>query len=281
MLLGLASGKVGDLVFYRDGGEQRTRTRVVPKNPRTPAQQRQRCKIANVSAVYRQLSAVLSSAFTSAKPNQSGYNVFAASAIPLAPYLTKEMASAGACLPQPCLMSKGVLPSLPYVGYFRGDQGFGLEVPSSISASTATIGALSAALIANYSQVQQGDKVTYVSLRYTPSSDESLDFDLFDIIPSVTSFVVDTESAETIAAAGFDVLDSTLTTNEMITISEGGVGMGAVILSRVDEGGVLQVSTQRAELSPSASTLYDEYRTAEAANAAIESYMAGSESVLR
>lgn len=71
-----ASGKLGETVFYRAGGEQRNRTYVKNvKNPKTPPQALQRAKFNNMVAVFRGVKAVAESFFTK-KPNQSGFNAF-------------------------------------------------------------------------------------------------------------------------------------------------------------------------------------------------------------
>lgn len=71
-----ASGKLGESVFYRAGGEQRNRTYVKNvKNPKTPPQALQRAKFNNVVAVFRGVKAVAESFFTR-KSNQSGFNAF-------------------------------------------------------------------------------------------------------------------------------------------------------------------------------------------------------------
>lgn len=71
-----ASGKLGETVFYRAGGEQRNRTYVKNvKNPKTPPQALQRAKFNNMVAVFRGVKAVAESFFTK-KSNQSGFNTF-------------------------------------------------------------------------------------------------------------------------------------------------------------------------------------------------------------
>lgn len=100
MLLSLASGKLGDMVFYRAGGEQRTRTRVVPKNPKTIAQMNQRLRMLNPSAIYRSLDSVLSTSFVVRKSNQSSANKFMSDAISTLPfYITKAMKDELLCVP--------------------------------------------------------------------------------------------------------------------------------------------------------------------------------------
>lgn len=108
MLLSLASGRLGDMVFYRAGGEQRTRTRVVPKNPKSIAQMTQRLRMLNPSAMYRSLGSVLSASFTDRKVNQSSANKFMSEAISSMPYyITKAMKEDSICVPFGAKVSSG------------------------------------------------------------------------------------------------------------------------------------------------------------------------------
>lgn len=63
LLIGTARGKLGDIVFYRTGGEQRFRTRVRPTNPRTNAQLIQRCVVSTVVKAYSDFITVCDHAF--------------------------------------------------------------------------------------------------------------------------------------------------------------------------------------------------------------------------
>lgn len=281
MLLGLAKGKVGDLVFYRDGGEQRTRTRVVPKNPRTPAQMAQRVKMANVSALYRLLSSVLSESFSNRPSNQSGYNAFAATAIPYAPYQTREMATADAVLPQPAFASRGTLPTIPLAGSFTEESPIGLEVGVESASSSVTISALSADLIAENPALRYGDKLTFVSLRFNDVADPTISAIQYEVVPNIVTFELSDSDSSTLASKDLNVSGGVLLSEDFLSISEGGRGMVALIHSRVDENGKLQTSTQQFLLSPSALSAYERYHSAESLNDAVQSYMVGAESTLR
>ena len=281
MLLGLAKGKVGDLVFYRDGGEQRTRTRVIPKNPRTRAQMQQRAKIANISALYRALAAIVADSFSNRPSNQSGYNAFASGAIALAPYLTKQQAAAAVVLPQPALLSRGVLPSLEYVGAAGDADGATSLALAGEFTGSSTIAQVSAALIAQYPSIQQGDEITFLSVKFEVVDGADADVDVYAAVPSIVSFKVDTASDTTLSAAGIAPSTGSITSAAMAPAWEDGIAMQAIILSRVDGNGQLQTSTQWARLSENAQTLYDGYRTATAIADAVESYKAGGEISLR
>lgn len=63
LLIGTARGKLGDVVFYRTGGEQRFRVRVRPTNPRTNAQLLQRTVISTATSAYTNLVTVCDHAF--------------------------------------------------------------------------------------------------------------------------------------------------------------------------------------------------------------------------
>lgn len=81
---GLASGKLGEAVYYRAGGEQRTRAYVAKiKNPKTRAQALQRTKFNNMVAVFRGTSVFVKSLFKAEKSSQSPFNAFVKRNFPL------------------------------------------------------------------------------------------------------------------------------------------------------------------------------------------------------
>lgn len=64
LFLGQSRGKVGDIVFYRQDGEQITRTRNRhPRNPKSEPQQYQRAIMATVTAAYKAGRAIFDHAF--------------------------------------------------------------------------------------------------------------------------------------------------------------------------------------------------------------------------
>lgn len=63
LIIGTARGKLGDVVFYRTGGEQRFRTRVRPNNPRTNAQLIQRIVVSTAVKGYSIFSALCDHSF--------------------------------------------------------------------------------------------------------------------------------------------------------------------------------------------------------------------------
>lgn len=63
LIIGTASKKLGDIVFYRTGGEQRFRVRVKPMNPRTNAQLLQRCVVSTAVKFYSNVADLCNHAF--------------------------------------------------------------------------------------------------------------------------------------------------------------------------------------------------------------------------
>lgn len=277
MLLGLAKGKVGDLVFYRDGGEQRTRTRVIPKNPRSEAQMAQRVRLANVPAFYRVLQGIIKDSFSNRPSNQSGYNAFARSAIEVSPFLTKEMALAGSVLPAPYMVSRGVISSLPYeVDTSAGQPAPGLLVDFS-GGSPTTIGELSEGLLSSFAQLQEGDILTFVSVAFSVDEfGDSLDIYKANaytyqlVLDSTSNVEIDTDELS-VSLNGFA---------PVFPIDEDAFAV-AIVVSRKLSDGTLQTSTAALVLNDAAAALYESYRTEEALSEAIESYGRGEGSILR
>lgn len=277
MLLGLAKGKVGDLVFYRDGGEQRTRTRVIPKNPRSEAQMAQRVRLANVPAFYRVMQGIMKDSFSNRPSNQSGYNAFARGAIEVSPFLTKEMALAGCVLPAPYMVSRGVISSLPYeVDATSSQSAPGLLVNFS-DGSPTTIGGLSKGILSSFAQLQEGDILTFVSVAF--SVDEFGDsLDIYKANAYTYQLVLDSTSNVEIST---DELSVSLNGFAPIFPIDEDAFAVAIVVSRKLADGTLQTSTAALVLSDAAEALYESYRTEQALSAAIESYGRGEDSILR
>lgn len=74
---GNGSGKLGEAVFYRAGGEQRTRTYIkTVKNPKSYQQALQRTKFNNMVGTYKAISTAIQSFFTDRQSNQSPFNAY-------------------------------------------------------------------------------------------------------------------------------------------------------------------------------------------------------------
>lgn len=112
---GKARGKLGEIVLYRAGGEQRSRTYVKKvKNPKSLAQMRQRVKLGSLVSFFRTTSNVLRYSFPNRPQRQSGFNAFVAESLPIATTaLPRKLADQGLSIPLNYHISKGnvVLPA--------------------------------------------------------------------------------------------------------------------------------------------------------------------------
>jgi hypothetical protein len=117
MLLGYARGKVGSLVFARRKGVQITRAyNANPANPKTPAQIYQRMKMYAPTLLYKKIrSRFFPFAYEDQKPNETAYNAFMRHNIPVAPWVSKTLASEYAPIPFRAVMSEGSIPAPEYM----------------------------------------------------------------------------------------------------------------------------------------------------------------------
>lgn len=90
MLMGQAAGKLGEMVFYRNAGQQQVRAYVTnPKNPKTYKQAQQRSKFASVSLAYQYFKNIVDRS-TRYKDGRTAYNEFLKNNIAAAPYASKS-----------------------------------------------------------------------------------------------------------------------------------------------------------------------------------------------
>lgn len=112
---GKARGKLGEIVLYRAGGEQRSRTYVKKvKNPKSLAQMSQRVKLGSLVSFFRTTSNVLRYSFPNRPQRQSGFNAFMSESLPVAETaLPRLFADKGFSIPLNYHISKGsvVLPA--------------------------------------------------------------------------------------------------------------------------------------------------------------------------
>lgn len=94
---GNGTGKLGEAVYYRAGGEQRTRTYIkTVKNPKSYQQALQRTKFNNLVGVYKGLALAVKSFYTKREANQSPFNAFFRKNWPLNLWVAdKELTSKG------------------------------------------------------------------------------------------------------------------------------------------------------------------------------------------
>lgn len=104
-----ASGKLGEVVQYRAGGEQRARAYVRKiKNPKTLAQAQNRLSMLNLATAFKMMSEFIRVSFVNRPTNQSGFNAFVkANKNPSSPVISKNEAQQGLFVPTNMVVSDG------------------------------------------------------------------------------------------------------------------------------------------------------------------------------
>lgn len=109
LLLGTASGKVGDLVFYRSKGEQKTRGYVIPTDAKTYLQVLSRMRMLNPVSAFRALKPMIASNFVTKATNQSDFNAFVSANKSSGQFfIAKSELQENACVPFGLQLSRGV-----------------------------------------------------------------------------------------------------------------------------------------------------------------------------
>ncbi|MBQ2458908.1 MAG: hypothetical protein II275_12210 [Bacteroidaceae bacterium] len=232
------------------------------------AQMSQRVKLAPLVAFYRASKYWMPKAFELKEAKQSVYNAFvkanlAASQV----YFTKGEASKGAAVCYPWRVAQGTLPPVSYtqVGNVHISNIFlGID-PASFGPS-ATVGAFSAALLANNLSLREGDQISFILYRQG----------VYDSTPYLTcnnyEVTIDTASTELLATrlpldvvtkAGAEAAPCLAV--DMTSV----IGAFCIVVSRND-GSNLRVS--KADLRLSSDSLFSYYSTIAHAQDAAASY---------
>lgn len=268
-----ASGKLGETVLYRSGGEQRTRTYVAKiKNPKTLAQMKNRLSMLNLATIYRLLKPVLSVSFPLRQANQSGFNAFvkANKSISTA-VISKEMAQNNMVVPYNMLMSEGVFN--PLGSFKNGTSGIqGWDITNILTETNASeifpdfnLGLNSVTTAAQLKTmfavlgIPASAKLTAVIARY---EDEGF---------SISHQTISGSSSDTeIAAFGLAIKQDSDEVTEDTTFNsapwfvtlpdtQDSETLATLILSYKDGNGVLQVSTSRMLLGSSDTSYVEQY----------------------
>lgn len=171
MLLGYSRGSVGDVTFYRAGGNQRARARNrKPANPMTVKQQTQRSKFANAVKFYKQVTSnFFRFAYEDKKVNESDYNAFMRHNVVNSGFIG---AQASKIASWPALgtweVSNGSLPSItvsPQPNVDDVHMGFNAFLP--ITSVVTTVGELSEQLIEDVNY-RVGDIITILLYGFKP-----------------------------------------------------------------------------------------------------------------
>ena len=187
-LIGNFKGKVGNMVGYKlsdsnTGNSQGIRVyQPIVKNPKTSAQAEQRAKLAPINATYRALKMIIDRGNEGLPYGNKSRLAWLKTAFK-AEHMPWYVKGAQVKCVVPTQLTKGSLPSLNYDNT-TGILNINVEGVSG-EASAATIGGVSAILLAAYSTLKAGDQVTIVIAK---ANNSGLDC-------SAHSFVINTEDA--------------------------------------------------------------------------------------
>lgn len=163
-------GRVGAYSMYVRAGEQIVRQRQNASNygetaSRTYAQQLRRVMWSNLVNQFRVLSFWQPRAYENIRAGQTDYNKFMSLNVNAASLpLTKQMASDGATIITPVIVSQGSLPS-PVTSKVQNANIFALGLLAGSDPNPTTVGEFSAIVIANNPNFVEGDALCFVGLR--------------------------------------------------------------------------------------------------------------------
>lgn len=267
-------GRLGGNVYYVNKGQNIGRELAASvSNPRTDAQQTQRMRWANLVAFYRSNQPWMKSgAFETKKQTWSDYNAFVSANSAVSPvYLTKPMAAAGGGVVTPYVVTRGSLPSIETLnadgggGYFVCSLHVGQDLDIT---NETTAAALSAALLANNSELRSGDQISYIA-----------NLQLWrDGIPYVQTrpyeFIINENDERTLADLGLSDVFSVQDYDDFAALAapHGGVPMGGCFILSRTISGAIKVSTQSVVLNAAAIENLALFTSESAFRAAADSY---------
>lgn len=266
-------GRVGQTTYYARKGQQVARQSRNNSNfgdgaSRTEAQMSRRVKWSNLVNLYKNFAYWMPKAFEGAQGGVTVYNRFMSLNVPLtAVNLTKSQAQSGASVLEAVYISRGQLPSIavePSTNFIASSVSVGdfqLEAAS-------TVGDLSAAILQNNSNWQDGDNLAWVNFF---QDDDELG------VPHVTSeyyeMTLDTTSTVLLSSLDATILGGLSANTSYVVISRERMAStyaGAAFVHTRKVNGSLKVSTQRVKVFDAAT--YTDYTTPQSEQMAIDSY---------
>lgn len=203
-------GGAGGYSFYVRKGEQVIRQRKNNSNygsgaSRTYAQMIRRIKWGNLVNVFKAMKSWQPKAYDSKKKGQTDYNIFMQLNINRATAaLTREMCLSGCAVIEPCQVSRGSLPPIALALAGSGNQYVSDIVISNAIQGSTTVGQLSADIIANNPQFQEGDNLAFCFFYNWKDSRVEWPF----VSTRYTEITLDTTSA--VVVNSIDALDNRL-----------------------------------------------------------------------
>lgn len=261
-------GRAGSMTYYVSEGRQIVRQALNNSNygktaSRTEAQQSQRVKWANLVNFYKVCKGWMPKAFEVRKSGQSDYNRMMQVNMPYTDiYLTKTLATVGACIAEDYIISQGSLPSVDVV-LREGSFETNLYIGGMVINNLTTVAQFAQALVDNNVNIEYGMQLSFVALQQT--------VDNLGIPRLICTFYEVTLKADNEEPL-YNYLPAECVVNHNNAIATGpGLGTGAFAYVVSDlRNGSLKVSTQ--QLVTNNETLITQFSSHKALVDAIQSY---------
>lgn len=271
LIKGDMKGNAGQLSFRQQGGMTIVSGRIYNNKSAgdgsSLAQRNQRIRLAGVVNLYKAISLFEKKAWEGKPANVSDYNMFVKKNLAAGNvYFTKEEASLGAAYPMRCLVAQGSLSPIA-LSWITENITTDLSLGEFVIEGEATVGELSAAIIANNYGYKQGDKITFglcrvVWLQVGTTRFPSVQTEYIELTLDTASEALCSEVCVS-AHASFASADGKLS----ITAE----GHGAMIVHTREENNRLLCSTQMMVLQVRSGSA-EPYSSDEAKQAAADSY---------
>ena len=259
------NGSAGSLTFKQVNGQTVVSEKAtVVKNTRTPAQQRQRTKWANVVQMYKGICPLINYGYESKPAGCSDYNMFMKANMKITDiYLTRQEVAGGGCIAAPYQITQGTLPSIVTVG--EGD-----NVRTDISLGDLTIDAettvkdFAQAVVNNNADYDYGDQISFFDVLQRVNAVTGIPYCQFLATNVVLDKASEVKLLDMVSKYGFAVVDGFLGHQE-----GEGAGVFAWVHTRKANGKTL-VSTQ--SLIDNNAEMIAEYSGAEAYKRSVKTY---------
>ena len=259
------NGSAGSLTFKQVNGQTVVSEKAtVVKNSRTPAQQRQRTKWANVVQMYKGICPLINYGYESKPAGCSDYNMFMKANMKITDiYLTRQEVAGGGCIAAPYQITQGTLPSIVTVG--EGD-----NVRTDISLGDLTIDAettvkdFAQAVVNNNADYDYGDQIAFFDVLQRVNAVTGIPYCQFLATNVVLDKASEVKLLDMVSKYGFATVDGFLG-----HIEGEGAGVFGWVHSRKASGKTL-VSTQ--SLINNNAEVIAEYSGAEAYKRSVKTY---------
>ena len=205
------NGSAGSLTFKQVNGQTVVSEKAtVVKNTRTPAQQRQRTKWANVVQMYKGICPLINYGYESKPAGCSDYNMFMKANMKITDiYLTRQEVAGGGCIAAPYQITQGTLPSIVTVG--EGD-----NVRTDISLGDLTIDAettvkdFAQAVVNNNADYDFGDQISFFDVLQRVNAVTGIPYCQFLATNVVLDKTMEAKLLDIVSKYGFATVDGFL-----------------------------------------------------------------------